>query len=85
MFASSLVCVVHTNNENVPSIKTSCFRMLGNIICPNMQSLSGHSLFILTVTKEIEMRLESMFSNIEMGEDSDFEEDDEDNEEDGEE
>ena len=37
------------------------------------------------VTKEIEMKLESMFSNIEMGEDSDFEEDDEDDEEDGEE
>ena len=34
------------------------------------------------VTKEIEMKLESMFSNIETGEDSDFEEDEE---EDGEE
>ena len=38
-----------------------------------------------SLTKEIEMRLESVFSNMEMGEDSDFEEDDEDNEEDGEE
>ena len=35
-----------------------------------------------TLTKEIEMKLESIFSNIEDGEDSDFEEDDE---EDGEE
>jgi len=32
LFASSLVCVVHTNNEGVASINANRFRMLGNII-----------------------------------------------------